>query len=81
MSAQITFTTTVPRTGDTQLIALQKILQQLRETTISGGAGSTASVTAGHGAPSTDPGVSAALYYDLDTNVQYQWNDESGAWV
>lgn len=78
MSAQITYPTTVPEFPDTQAISLAKILQA---TNAGGGGGGSGSVTSGHGAPSGDPGVADAVYYDLDNGDLWQWNDESETWV
>jgi len=53
------------------------ILQAIRDGGIGGGSGS-GSVLSGAGAPVADPGVSAAIYFDENTGVQYNWY--SGAW-
>lgn len=80
MSAQITYPDTYPRYADTRLIALQKILQ--RENALSGvTGGGSGSVTSGAGAPSVDPGVDSALYYDTTTMILYHWDDANGVWV
>lgn len=42
-------------------------------------AGGGGGVSSGHGVPTSTPASSAALYYDLDTGILYQWT--GAAWV
>lgn len=41
---------------------------------------SSGAVLCGHGAPVADPGVSCAIYYDLDQGDVYKWRDSTGDW-
>jgi len=50
----------------------------LNQIAASSGGGGSGSVLSGVGAPVADPGVSAAIYFDTATGVQY--NFYSGAW-
>jgi hypothetical protein len=46
-----------------------------------GGPGSgIGAVLSGHGVPVANPGVSNAIYTDLDTEEMYYWNNELVAW-
>lgn len=76
MSATITYPSTSPEWPDTQFLTLQKVLQA----TNTGGSGS-GSVLSGNGAPTDDPGVASAIYYDLATGTLYHWNDTTESWV
>ncbi|MFA7243463.1 MAG: hypothetical protein WC091_25430 [Sulfuricellaceae bacterium] len=57
---------------------LQLIAQLVCEAAEGGGGGGSAYVISGVGAPVADPGVTAAIYFDTATGVQY--NFYSGSW-
>lgn len=74
MSETFSSGNTAQRTN-TERQLLVKILNVLNAG--GGGGGGTVQVTSGHGAPSSTP-TGAALYYDLDTGILYQWS--GSAW-
>lgn len=68
---------TTPLAVNPSKVIEDKILIKLNNGSGAGGGG-TGSVLNGHGAPSANPGVSAALYTDLDTGNLWSWN--GAAW-
>jgi hypothetical protein len=56
---------------------LQQVIASLLCQISTGGAGG-ANLTSGHGAPTSTPTSSVAIYIDEDTGAQYNWF--SGSW-